>query len=94
MFNPNLFFFNVLGQTLIGLTKVSRNFGFCAPAIAKNTLSLQLNSRQNTSRIPPSLFLDSFQEREHEIFMIHPTHFCPNIFFKSFFEAYFAMFKF
>ena len=23
----------------------------------------------------PSLFLDSFQEREHEIFMIHPTHF-------------------
>ena len=26
MLNPNLFFFNVLGQTLIGLTKLSRNF--------------------------------------------------------------------
>ena len=29
MFNPNLFF-NFLGQTLIGLTKLSRNFGLGA----------------------------------------------------------------
>ena len=28
------------------------------------------------SRMPPSLFLDSSEERKHEIFMINPTHFC------------------
>ena len=27
------------------------------------------------SRIPPSFFLDGFQERKHEIFMINNTHF-------------------
>ena len=37
MFNPNLFF-TVLGQTLIGLTKLRRNFGLGASRKSRENL--------------------------------------------------------
>ena len=39
MFNPNLFFGNLLNQTLIGVTKPGRNFGLGAYRKAENTFN-------------------------------------------------------
>ena len=39
------------------------------------------------SIMPPSLFLDSSDERKHEIFMINPQTFV-NIFWKSFLSLF------
>ena len=39
MFNPNLFFVTFLNQTLIGLTKPGRNFGWARNKKAENTFN-------------------------------------------------------